>query len=457
MIYKIDSRPRRPARWSAILAGQAVQLLEALTKLEKPKGIGHAPRDGPRPRAPGRRAVAGRDRAPVRGGQRPARGDQAARPLPDPRGHDRRRRGRGRGDRADPGQELSAPSPGRQRLRRSPIIGGGAARRSWTTACPLRTRPRPSRRATSTEVAAVDPASAGPAARAAPPRGSARPDQILTTEHWSLLTARSLVYNEAFSRGAMFLTFLSASLVALGFVAGQRRAGVDAAAGRDRRPRARPVRRARDPGPAASTPARGDPRRSRAWPGCVTPTSRSLPTSSRTSSTRHVRRHRSRCLDATDRQRDANAVEPLRNVLHGLTTMPGMIAVDRRGRRWARSSRRGRDRRWAWRRCRRSLGSRSRSGSVHGPRRGRRASIRVSATVDRRFEARSPRPRGAAGALRPRRAPEHVAHAADGLEELRVRRVLLELASAASGRGRRPSASRPRSRSPRRAPAAGRG
>jgi hypothetical protein len=41
---------------------------------------------------------------------------------------------------------------------------------------------------------------------------------ILTTEHWSLLTARSLVYNEAFSRGAMFLTFLSASLVALGFV-----------------------------------------------------------------------------------------------------------------------------------------------------------------------------------------------------------------------------------------------
>jgi small basic protein len=41
---------------------------------------------------------------------------------------------------------------------------------------------------------------------------------ILTTEHWGLLTARSLVYNEAFSRGAMFLTFLSASLVALGFV-----------------------------------------------------------------------------------------------------------------------------------------------------------------------------------------------------------------------------------------------
>ena len=41
---------------------------------------------------------------------------------------------------------------------------------------------------------------------------------ILTTEHWGLLTARSLVYNEAFSRGGMYLTFLSGSLVALGFV-----------------------------------------------------------------------------------------------------------------------------------------------------------------------------------------------------------------------------------------------
>jgi hypothetical protein len=42
--------------------------------------------------------------------------------------------------------------------------------------------------------------------------------QILTTEHWSLLSARSLVYNEAFSRAAMFLTFLSMSFVALGLV-----------------------------------------------------------------------------------------------------------------------------------------------------------------------------------------------------------------------------------------------
>ena len=32
---------------------------------------------------------------------------------------------------------------------------------------------------------------------------------ILTTEHWSLLSARSLVYNEAFSRAGMFLSFLA--------------------------------------------------------------------------------------------------------------------------------------------------------------------------------------------------------------------------------------------------------
>ena len=38
---------------------------------------------------------------------------------------------------------------------------------------------------------------------------------LLTTEHWSLLTARSLAYNEAFTRGGMFLTFLSTSFVAL--------------------------------------------------------------------------------------------------------------------------------------------------------------------------------------------------------------------------------------------------
>jgi hypothetical protein len=43
--------------------------------------------------------------------------------------------------------------------------------------------------------------------------------QILSTEHWSLLSARALVYNEAFTRAGMFLTFLSMSFVALALIA----------------------------------------------------------------------------------------------------------------------------------------------------------------------------------------------------------------------------------------------
>ena len=43
--------------------------------------------------------------------------------------------------------------------------------------------------------------------------------QILSTEHWSLLSARGLAYNEAFVRGGMFLTFLSMSFVALALLA----------------------------------------------------------------------------------------------------------------------------------------------------------------------------------------------------------------------------------------------
>jgi molybdopterin converting factor small subunit len=60
------------------------------------------------------------------------------------------------------------------------------------------------------------------------PAGAARPGdravddpralQILSTEHWSLLSARSLAYNEAFARGGMFLALLSATLVALGLI-----------------------------------------------------------------------------------------------------------------------------------------------------------------------------------------------------------------------------------------------
>ncbi len=43
--------------------------------------------------------------------------------------------------------------------------------------------------------------------------------QILATEHWSLLATRSMTWNEVFSRATMFLTVLSAAVVALALVA----------------------------------------------------------------------------------------------------------------------------------------------------------------------------------------------------------------------------------------------
>jgi hypothetical protein len=42
---------------------------------------------------------------------------------------------------------------------------------------------------------------------------------ILSTEHWSLLSTRSLIWNEMFTRASMFLTFVSASVVALALMA----------------------------------------------------------------------------------------------------------------------------------------------------------------------------------------------------------------------------------------------
>lgn len=44
--------------------------------------------------------------------------------------------------------------------------------------------------------------------------------QILTTEHWSLLSTRALSWNEAFNRATMFLSALSGAVVALALVAG---------------------------------------------------------------------------------------------------------------------------------------------------------------------------------------------------------------------------------------------
>lgn len=64
---------------------------------------------------------------------------------------------------------------------------------------------------------------AGPAALTGPAGDPTLPPglrlQILTTEHWSLLATRGLTWNEAFSRAGMFLSALSAAVVALALAA----------------------------------------------------------------------------------------------------------------------------------------------------------------------------------------------------------------------------------------------
>lgn len=64
---------------------------------------------------------------------------------------------------------------------------------------------------------------ADPAARAAPlPRGDATPEmrlQILTAEHASLVSSRSLAWSESFTRAGMFLSTLSFAMVAIALVA----------------------------------------------------------------------------------------------------------------------------------------------------------------------------------------------------------------------------------------------
>lgn len=73
----------------------------------------------------------------------------------------------------------------------------------------------------STEHLQTAPASTGPDAALTPitELQDPRAIQILSTEHWSVLTARSLAYNEAFVRAGMFLTFLSMSFVGLALLA----------------------------------------------------------------------------------------------------------------------------------------------------------------------------------------------------------------------------------------------
>jgi hypothetical protein len=72
----------------------------------------------------------------------------------------------------------------------------------------------------------LDPeAATRPAPAHAPPPGaftsgeaSSHALQILTTEHWSLLTSRSLGYTEAMARGTLFISALAGAVVALALV-----------------------------------------------------------------------------------------------------------------------------------------------------------------------------------------------------------------------------------------------
>jgi len=66
-----------------------------------------------------------------------------------------------------------------------------------------------------------DPTSRVPTAHAGAPPTPLGPHalQILTTEHWSLLAARSLVYAEAMSRTSIFVAALTGAVVSLALVA----------------------------------------------------------------------------------------------------------------------------------------------------------------------------------------------------------------------------------------------
>jgi hypothetical protein len=65
-----------------------------------------------------------------------------------------------------------------------------------------------------------DPKTVTPSPGGDGPLADPRALQILSAEHSSLLASRSLAYNEAFSRAGMFLSFLSATLIVIGFLIG---------------------------------------------------------------------------------------------------------------------------------------------------------------------------------------------------------------------------------------------
>src|SRR5438093_286236 len=58
----------------------------------------------------------------------------------------------------------------------------------------------------------------GASVEAGPGLDDRRALQILSTEHWSLLATRSMLWNEAFARAALFLSILSASVIALSLI-----------------------------------------------------------------------------------------------------------------------------------------------------------------------------------------------------------------------------------------------
>ena len=99
---------------------------------------------------------------------------------------------------------LSTPVPANATVHIIPAVSGGEDR--FVPSTPPEVQPDWSRTQSGADAAADRPVD------------DPRALQILSTEHWSLLSARSLVYNEAFARGGMFLALLSATLVALGLV-----------------------------------------------------------------------------------------------------------------------------------------------------------------------------------------------------------------------------------------------
>jgi sulfur-carrier protein len=114
---------------------------------------------------------------------------------------------------------LSTPVPEGATVHVIPAVSGGAYEPSlevqsmeerFVPAVPAEGRPITGDQADGAPGGAADAAHAG--------LDDPRALQILSTEHWSLLTARSLVYNESFTRVGMFFSILSATLVALGLV-----------------------------------------------------------------------------------------------------------------------------------------------------------------------------------------------------------------------------------------------